>query len=514
MVVIYKQSPSKLTDRRIDPWHYQPSFEKQINKIAKNLGNLSLESVIDSEHGVSSGATPLGANYLEKGRVRFYRTSEVDEMFLVSEEAVYITDEDDEKLKRSRLIEGDILLTITGAKFGKSAVVGADHLPGNISQHSVRFKPSSEKIDSHFLVAYLNCPTGQIAIWREAYGATRPAIDFPSIRALIIPKVELDAQKYIGDKVRQAEQLRAWAKELESEIEQVLNTSEYLVSCNIPDTKISHPTLNDLSNRLDPKYYNSKAIAVERFTKKSGTLLGSLIKSIANGFEERNFVNEGVPYITVTEVSSGRLNVQNAPQIGSDISIPSKATIHERCVLVVRTGSIGTAIKVNMLDKGCVISSHLIRLEFEEEETAAAVSVFLNSTAGKILLHKISYGAVQPQIGQEELLALYIPDYVLNKKTTCLTLLENYELTTRASKSLIRTAKTLVEALIEGQLTEEQLIKAQQALEDGDNTLDKAILSKLSNKGYAVEGAAPLFSDIDELYSLLASANAAADSED
>ncbi|WP_198332426.1 restriction endonuclease subunit S [Psychrobacter aquimaris] len=513
MVVIYKQSPSKLTDRRIDPWHYQPSFEKQINKIAKNLGNLSLESVINSEHGVSSGATPLGANYLEKGRVRFYRTSEVEEMFLVSEEAVYITDEDDEKLKRSRLIEGDILLTITGAKFGKSAVVGADHLPGNISQHSVRFKPSSEKIDSHFLVAYLNCPTGQIAIWREAYGATRPAIDFPSIRALIIPKVELDAQKYIGDKVRQAEQLRAWAKELESEIEQVLNTSEYLVACNTPDAKISHPTLNDLSNRLDPKYYDSKAIAVERFTKKSGTLLGSLIKSIANGFEERNFVNEGVPYITVTEVSSGRLNVQDAPQIGSDISIPSKAIIHERCVLVVRTGSIGTAIKVNILDKGCVISSHLIRLEFEEEETAAAVSVFLNSTAGKILLHKISYGAVQPQIGQEELLALYIPDYVLNKKTTCLTLLENYELTTRASKSLIRTAKTLVEALIEGQLTEEQLIQAQQALEDGDNTLDKTILSKLSSEGYAVEGATPLFSDIDELYRLLASATAA-DSED
>ena len=104
---------------------------------------------------------------------------------------------------------------------------------------------------------------------------------------------------------------------------------------------------------------------------------------------------------------------------------------------MVRTGSIGTAIKVNILDKGCVISSHLIRLEFEEEETAAAVSVFLNSTAGKILLHKISYGAVQPQIGQEELLALYIPDYVLNKKTTCLTLLENYELTTRADRKSV-----------------------------------------------------------------------------
>ncbi|MCV5209047.1 restriction endonuclease subunit S, partial [Escherichia coli] len=71
------------------------------------------------------------------------------------------------------------------------------------------------------------------------------------------------------------------------------------------------------------------------------------------------------------------------------------------------------------------------------------------------------------------------------------------------SQKLTSCAKTLVEALIEGQLTEQQLIQAQQALEDGDNSLDQAILSKLSAEGYAIEGATPLFSDVDELYSLL-----------
>ncbi|MEF0077391.1 restriction endonuclease subunit S, partial [Klebsiella pneumoniae] len=51
--------------------------------------------------------------------------------------------------------------------------------------------------------------------------------------------------------------------------------------------------------------------------------------------------------------------------------------------------------------------------------------------------------------------------------------------------------------------TEQQLIQAQQALEDGDNSLDQAILSKLSAEGYAIEGTTPLFSDVDELYRLL-----------
>ncbi|MGZ7283759.1 hypothetical protein ACXWQD_09880, partial [Streptococcus pyogenes] len=88
------------------------------------------------------------------------------------------------------------------------------------------------------------------------------------------------------------------------------------------------------------------------------------------------------------------------------------------------------------------ISSHLIRLEFNEEETAAAVAVFLNSAAGKVLLHKISYGAVQPQIGQEELLALSIPEYILNDKAKCLSLLNSHELAVRASANLTTAAKT------------------------------------------------------------------------
>ncbi|EPH5222602.1 restriction endonuclease subunit S, partial [Escherichia coli] len=312
------------------------------------------------------------------------------------------------------------------------------------------------------------------------------------------------AQKYIGDKVRQAEQLRAWAKRLALSIEDLLTSSDdYLSACRTPEKKITRPQLSDLSNRLDPKYYGNKAIAVHRFTRKTGTPLAALIKSVANGFEERSFIENGLAYITVSEVSSGRLDAQSAPKISKSIDVPQKAVIHETCVLVVRTGSIGTAVKVHALDKGCAISSHLIRLEFEDEETAAAVAVFLNSSAGKVLLHKISYGAVQPQIGQEELLALNIPEYVLNEKTQCLALLNSYELAIRSSKSLTVSAKNLVEALIEGQLTEQQLIQAQQALEDGDNSFDQAILSKLSAEGYAIEGATPLFSDVDELYSLL-----------
>lgn len=508
MAVIYKQTVENLSERRIDAWHYQPNFQNQIDKIKQNVGVIFLNDVIDKSRGVASGATPLGANYLQNGKVKFYRTSEVEGMFLDSEKAVYISEDDDEKLARSRLNAGDILLTITGAKFGKSAVVSELHLPGNISQHSVRFHPKPELIDSYFLVAYLESDIGQDVIWREAYGATRPAIDFPSIRALILPKVNLIAQKYIGDKVRQAELLRNLSGKINKEIYGMIACGSFINVMQTEEKKYGLATLLDLSNRLDPKYYATKAIAAERFTKDAGVKLQNLISNISNGFEERNFVQQGQIYLTVSEVSSGRIEVKSAPKISFDVEVPSKAFIKQTCVLVVRTGSIGTAVKVHALDNKAVISSHLIRLEFKEESVAAAVAIFLNSSVGKILLHKISYGAVQPQIGQDELLNLHIPDYVLEIKEKLLESLNQYEIMIRFSQVLIQISKILVESLIEGNITEEELIKAQNALEQGDKSLDRAILSQMTEDGYAVAGSKPLFSDLDEFYDLLEQAKA------
>ncbi len=512
MVTIYKLSPEKITTRRVDPWHYQPNFENQILKVEK-VGSTSLRNVIDTDRGVAGGATPLGANYLSKGRVRFYRTSEVDNMHLSGSDAVFILDEDDEKLKRSRLEAGDVLLTITGAKFGKSAVVEEEHLPGNISQHSVRFHPLNGVLDPYFLVSYFESKTGQMAIWREAYGATRPAIDFPSIEALVLPHLKFDAQKYIGDKVRQAERLRSLVKLLDCEL------NSLVLNCALEDANrtaiqsFNRVDVEDMFPRLDPKYYGNRSLSVLHAAASSSYSLDSLKKSINNGFEERDFVESGIDYITVSEVSSGRIELSTAPKISELTDIPDKAYVNERCVLVVRTGSIGTAVKVDVRDKNAVISSHLIKLEFETEELAAAVAAFLNSASGKVLQRKISYGAVQPQIGQDELLALPIPRFVLDNADSILALTQAKENAIRCSRWLTQSAKLFVEDLIEGQVTESQLVSAQQALDASDDSLDRALLDRMTAEGIDGEGD-PLFDDTEQLYDLLEQAKQALDAED
>src|SRR5690554_3233930 len=446
---------------------YRPEITQAIRKI-KSLNWSSLQELVVNT--ISPGPHPkYGGSY------PCLKTKNVDDLLATHEPADYADSSVFKDLNKVTVKEGDLLINLTGAgSIGRVSVYYGKDKPIT-NQHIARMSVKSGT-DEGYLACFLRSWWGERALEQGVAGSTGQInMVNEHVRSIPVYLPDVSAQKYIGDKVRQAEQLRAWAKRLECSLERLLTLNDdYLSACNTVETKTSRPQINDLSNRLDPKYYSNKAIAVHRFARKTGMVLGSLIKSVSNGFEERSFIESGLAYITVSEVSSGRLNAQHAPKISRMVDVPAKAIIHESCVLVVRTGSIGTAVKVHVLDKGCAISSHLIRLEFNDEETAAAVAVFLNSAAGKVLLHKISYGAVQPQIGQEELLALSIPEYVLAAKAKCLELLNNYELATRASMNLTTTAKTLVEALIKGQLTEQQLIQAQQALDDGDNSLNQA----------------------------------------
>lgn len=195
----HNRTPSASIVGRIDAWHYQPHLTTSYELI-RNSGDCNLlHEIIDAERDIKGGATPLGADYLQSGVIRFYRTSDVFGLSVSLSGTAYITEQQDSELSRSKLQTGDVLLTITGADFGHAGVITSHHLPGNISQHSVRFRPT---IDPDYLVAYLESFYGQQMLWRQAYGATRPAIDYPGVRCLLVRVPSPSVQKVIGDSVR------------------------------------------------------------------------------------------------------------------------------------------------------------------------------------------------------------------------------------------------------------------------------------------------------------------------
>jgi type I restriction enzyme S subunit len=126
-------------------------------------------------------------------------------------------------------------------------------------------------------------------------------------------------------------------------------------------------------------------------------------------------------------------------------------------------------------------------------------------------LRPVATGATHPRIDQYDIYDLVVPilpsQYELGK------LLKKSQQAYFESDRLTQSSQYLVEALIEGQITEAELIAAQQALEEGDNSKDCAILSKLTDKGYQAEEGKKLFPDLDKLYELLDEAQQAKDAE-
>lgn len=500
---MYSVRVKKELGGRLDAEFYNPDALQAIERI-RSVGEVSTlgDEIIEGYRVVYHGTDSV-ANFPENKRLGFLSPSQISaegdiDFESVDELPMYYKEQYPRGLAKS----GELLIEVKG-NVSKVAVV-PDEFPQNLMISGSLYKATlSVKADSRYALVFLRSKYGQLLKNRLTSNTIINYIGKEDLYSIPILLAAPHVQKYIGDKVRQAERLRAWAKSLQDQIRGLSSTAAIQKALTVIGSASSWVPSEDLTPRLDPKYYGNRALSVLHATEGAGVPLGDLVVNICNGFEEREFFEDGIAYITVSEVSSGRLDLSSAPLIHRSTNIPSKARINRKCVLVVRTGSIGTAVKVDERDTNAVISSHLIKLEFDNEGVAAAVACFLNSEGGKVLLRKISYGAVQPQIGQDELLAIPIPQTVVDRAEELLRLTTVYEDSIRSAKRLVSTSKRLVEALIEGLLVQQQFIDAQKALDADDASLDRDILARLTTKGLDCDGD-PLFPDLDKLYDLLA----------
>lgn len=148
---------------------------------------------------LGSGVTPKGGSsvYSEKG-TPFIRSQNVLKGSLDMSDVVYISDEIQEKMKRTTVYSKDTLLNITGASIGRCAYVPDDIEEANVNQHVciLRFK---EYIDYKYPSYWINSPIFQNIINKEQIGATRQALNFKQLRGMWIPVPPIDEQRKIVD---------------------------------------------------------------------------------------------------------------------------------------------------------------------------------------------------------------------------------------------------------------------------------------------------------------------------
>lgn len=167
---------------------------------AASLGNISTF--------ITKGATPTTYGFKwEMSGVPFLRSECVSERGLDMRQSMFISDEADNALRRSRVINGDILMTITGnvGRVVRLNGVGS----ANINQHIARIRVKDRNFDPRFVYHYLSQRTMREYYESIVTGQAYPQISLVQVRSTAVPAVPLMEQRRIADALGDADDLIA-----------------------------------------------------------------------------------------------------------------------------------------------------------------------------------------------------------------------------------------------------------------------------------------------------------------
>ncbi|MDP4510665.1 restriction endonuclease subunit S [Nonomuraea turcica] len=358
-----------------------------------------------------------------------------------------------DRYPKGRLTDGSLLIKVKGPNQHTAFVSKADQtalVSGTVFFSQVR------GCNPFYLAGYLSSRHG--TAWRSRL-RTNTTVEFignEELRAVPVLLPDRRIQDYIGAKVELAERCRAVA---EDHWQKAVGLFQSLFAWSAPPqfSLTSVSAVAELSGRLDPKYYRREYLDAVReiiACEHGWEPIGDLVAEVSNGIEYRQFCSDGVPYLTVANVGDGDLDTDGAPRIPVDAPISDRGRIVESDVLVVRTGSIGQAAVVQRDAANAIISSHFIRLRLHKGDLGqgAWLAFFLNTELGKALQFRIAYGAVQPQIGQDELLRLPVPRLKAEVRRALVRGFLSRSALRAHARRLVNEAKADVEALIEGTL--------------------------------------------------------------
>ena len=151
---------------------------------------------------IGSGKTPLGGSsvYSSSGTV-FLRSQNIWDDGIRLNDVVYISDQIHHEMNATSVKSKDILLNITGASIGRSALVPVGFPAANVSQHVCIIRLRNKGVADYVALAMLSRLTkAQMAI--DQIGAARDGLNFESIGQLPIPfPPTYDERRKIVDRV-------------------------------------------------------------------------------------------------------------------------------------------------------------------------------------------------------------------------------------------------------------------------------------------------------------------------
>lgn len=443
---------SQLEDR-LDAEYYKPEFLDFDKKIIRN-GFWPLKDLVAKP--IVYGHTPSQEkeSYIENGII-FIRSAELNDFFINTSNSVRISQKNHEKLNRSKIVGGDVVLATVGATIGACGIVPYDIAEANCNQAVAVIHPKSE-IPPEFLAMVLTSGIGQLQIKRFSSGGARENLDPFEVKALKIPKISSKIIKDISQDIKLSYQKRQLAQQKYQEAKKSLEDYLKIDEADLKFQKTFSAKFSDMEDRFDAEYYQPKFIKVFKALEKSGyklEKLGDIVSGVRYGTSEKVvYQKDGVPFLRVTDVDDF---YTIEPENGKFVSRQEAEKLKQYAVkkgeiIISRTGTLGSAVYIDDNLNGSIFGSYFIKVLPDSKELLPEfVAFYLNSLCGKMQTEKMASGGIQTNITVEMVKSYIIP--VLNKKVQeniCNLYFEALS-ERRKSKQLLEQAKIDIEKNVE-----------------------------------------------------------------
>ena len=146
---------------------------------------------------------PPKARYSSFG-IPYVRVIDIGDYEILLDDAVYISDELHQKIKRYQLQQDDIGIVIVGATIGKTAIFKSSVSPCNFNENLARITTNKQKLSPDFLLAYLQSSFGQAYISWLTGGSAQAKLSLERIAKIQVPLPPRSLQDKIAQVMQEA----------------------------------------------------------------------------------------------------------------------------------------------------------------------------------------------------------------------------------------------------------------------------------------------------------------------
>lgn len=273
---------------------------------------------------------------------------------------------------KSQLRTGDVIVVRIG-KSGQAAKVPDTLGEANCSGLVIIKQPL--KVDTDFLVYYLNSPIGRSYSISQARGSTRLTLNTKSIAATPVPVPPLPEQRRIVGILDEAFEGIATAK---ANAEKNLQNARAIFESHL------------------------QSVFTQRGDGWAARRLGDVVVRLTNGYVGPTrgiYLQSGVPYLLARHVKNNRLTFDDKTFISNEFNRKNKKSMLKAGdVLLVQSGHIGHSAVVTEDHEGHNCHAMIVITPVEDAVTGPFLSLYFNSSGMRQKFEEIRSGSTVPHL--------------------------------------------------------------------------------------------------------------------